>query len=402
MRIMAEDQSQTQLASTSEGFPTGGQANVTVTEAQAPVDNATNQTNPAETPETQTPGQSAGDSGTALDVGLPKVTSPQDYLKMVKGLMNGSIPVPEEAPAPTDTEPPEPRPVVLASEVGEMVDPPHVPGKPPAMKVPLPADKEAAALQSETLRILRERNRAGTPITPSAAETLARSVLGLPSAESAAPIAPVEVLPPEDQSPGLPATVEAANKRILELIAEKKQANSNFEFEKAEEMEIELERLRDHKDSLRTQESAAALTTASLEKSWETSRAGLKQQFGDDFTDADSALNIIARSVEADWRANGDARLVDANAPALLYHEAAKKMGRPAAPVTKSPTSKAVSRPPAAAALLASGNAGSAASPPPGPGAATLPQFKNTAEYLAYTANLNEGSAQYHGPRKFA
>jgi len=290
---------------------------------------------------------------TGLDVG--EVKTPDQYRKLKADLMSGNIKLPEEQ-AP-EAAPSEPYPVEPEDD-----DAPATGGRKPSMKVPLPDDPDMANLQSETMRIVRDRNRAKKPISFSEAEVLAKQILGIAdTASTASPQATPESTPPtETPSDDQPQTLEEVSQAITALVKKKAENNQVFNFDEDVEIEAQLEKLRDHKAELAEQRRLAQAGAKTLEQSWEASQAKVQQQYPDAKI-ADSVLNMVASKIEENWRSSGDPRLNSPNAPEILYAEAAKKVGQPAPKSPIPPPSKPVSRLPAAAAVLASGSAGSIA-----------------------------------------
>lgn len=397
---MTEDQSQTPAtAHSTEGSPTGTQPlAATVTTPVAPVDNAPSNAQPTPEPNQSPTTAAVGHPGTGLDVGQ-QVNTPDGYKQYVADVLSGKVQVqvPSDKVTPPAAAPEAAPEVVPENPEDDDFTQPEQKGKRPAVKVPLPEDPDLANLQSQTMRIMRERNRNGVPITPSEAETLARQVLGIPVTAPTPPEGPTAA--PTTPSEAKPQTAEEVGAKIAELVAQKAAKNQNFQFEDDVAIEAELEALRDLKTQLIIQGHSAKAEAETLETAWQTSRTQAAQQYAG-VDDPNSTLNIIARHIESEWSAAGDPRLASSDAPLLLYQAAAKSLALPAkAPVQSpaSPPSQPVSRP-SAAVLLASGSAGTSTAPQ----ASGVQEFKitNPADYMATLQQLQSGTARYATPKR--
>lgn len=402
---MPETEVQTQNAApanSAEGQPTPAMPPVTAAEAPqgATVDNATNQTTPQESAPTN---PAAADSpGTGLDVGQ---LTRSNYADQVRALAEGTITIKEDKPAGdgTGATPPEgstpegTQPGASDADPDDDDDdtPPAQSGKAPAMKVPLPADPQAANLQSEALRILRSNNRAGTPISLSEAERRAKLTLGIADdpAPSAAPAGTGAGTPPGQAEPPQAArTLEQIEADIRSTRAEKQEKNKNFDFDSDVDLLEKLDALAEEKRAFQHQQTQTQQTAA---QQWETAKQQVAQLYPD-AANPDSALNIIARHIDQQWTESGDARINKADAPLLLYQEAAKRLNvqpakaaAAAAPsVPTSPTSQPVQRPPVAS-VLAGGGAGTTAPTAAGP---DFGKITNPADYMAAVTKVTGAS----------
>ena len=362
-----EDRSQTDIQPpAAEVQTTPPETQVTAAEHSASGEHATS----AET--TNTTGAPVG-TGTGSDVDevtMEQIESadPVEYARLMQSVGEGTLKIKDD-PAAAAAAPPASEPG--QSPEGEPPEPTSPPaGKRPEMKLQLPEDPAMADLYAETLRIQRESVKRGNPLTPSAAEQLARQVLGM--TEPAAPAAAGTETPAgttEAPAPQAVETLESVEAEIVRLREVKAQKFNEFEFDALPELEQQIDDLVSKRAELRVQQVNQTAEAQRIQQAWTESRNRAVEAFGaDQVGNAESNLNLIAAAVEDRWRQANDPRAFGTDAPFLIYQEAAAKLGLASKPGTaqtpvrpsQPSTSKPVHRP-VAASILAGGNAGAMA-----------------------------------------
>ncbi len=260
-------------------------------------------------------------------------------------------------------------------------------------------------LRFETMRIMKEWDDAGKQGTFGEAEKLAMQVLKLEPATDAVPpageAAPAETAKPE-VTIEMPKTVADTTRRIKELNVEEARLAAAFRFEEAADIKNQIADLTEHRESLRFIERDTKEHEASYSDHWTKAATAEQLRYKDHGgTDGDSALSIVAATIQAQWINSSDPRLNDpATAPGLIYAAAAQKLGlaAPAAPAAATPPAASTSPPtsevstvkPAvrqmspAQALLASGTAAGA---PPQRSELDLSRFTNAHDLDSAIAN---------------
>jgi hypothetical protein len=386
----------------------------TTTAAGAPADGAT-------TPTPSMPAQpSVGLDG--LTVGGTKVLDSAEGLnQLVQALEKGDLRFVEasEAPSPEVATPavePVTTEVAPATPAGEPIKSDDdtdeglpVPGQlPKSLKIKTQGD----ALRFETLKIVKARDESGQPIGFAEAESLARQVLGLPIAATPVIDAPTDTggdaseVPAADDSTVdvLPATKDATLDKIKDLNREKAYLAANFRWEEAAEIEnriLDLQVLFQSQIAVEAQSEQANVTYADQWTKSASQAASAYAAHG--AADTDSALSIVAASIQADWVRQNDSRLADpAAAPGLIYAAALAKINPTAvAPATQvaAPTVPAATPSPSptvqpsplraltpAQALLSSA---SGAGTPHGPAKFDLGTIKSAQDLESLAATLN-------------
>ena len=178
------------------------------------------------------------------------------------------------------------------------------------------------------------------------------------------------------------------------LLADLKQATADFDADKQFEIQSKLDDLRTQivTEKLRA-EQQAALAEQAFQAAQDASRAAVKAEFGDHWTDG-SPLALMMSGIYSDLEAKGSPIINDPKAPEIIARQAAEKLGikpkseqpAPATAVTPpavQPPSAAPQAPPRSAPQTAPPIApGSARSSTPEP--VPMPEFRNVADYNAW------------------
>ena len=384
-----------------------------------PADGATSPNPPIHAPSADT--QPGGTAGSTVE----NLNSSEDLDAFIGMIQDGSVKLGEDLsetpPVPT-TVPAVPSPQPSPTGEGaKPATPETAPATPAAALDPddgLPAPGELPRniklqtkgdkLRFETLKIVKDHDTAGRTISFSAAETLAKQVLGFteptaPGTTEAAPPSPTGEAAATPSS-DLPATIAATNDRIKALNKEKAAKAAAFDFEGAADIENQITDLTEHREGLRHTEQQSQAAERTYAATWNDAANAAANQFKDHGAgDPDSALSIIAANVQSTWINANDPRLNDpATAPGLIYAEALQKLGRPTAPAAAAAPAPVVVQPvspvqPAsrsltpAQALLSSSPAAGLPQQRSGP---SLDRFTNAHDFDAALANGEFGALQ--------
>jgi hypothetical protein len=278
-------------------------------------------------------------------------------------------PAPAPAPAPVPGAPPIPAPAPPADDDTHIPIQPDASGRLPQIKFRPQGGVDQTAL------ILAKTQ--GKPVTDIGIINAARAAHGLPALvdASAAPapqgtatsVAGAPAAAPAPAPAPTPASVSAIDTQIAELRAQRKEARTNFDFDREEEIETQMETLAQQRTAAAAAESAAQ-TQAVQTRDQQFAEAGNRvAQVFPALANPQSELAVLSRAKHAAAVANGDAFAWDPRCVEYFANEAARDLGlapsvaapatapSPAPVVPPVPTPQPFARPPGSQILSSGG-----------------------------------------------
>lgn len=247
-------------------------------------------------------------------------------------------PQPQAAPAPAATEVVPPvvaEPAPAAVPVVDPIENLDLEDDGTGLNPPAPGDAQkpsrvhfrpGSELDATVLRIAKAT---GKSITDPATIAAAKASLGIVDT------APVAAAPGDTTSSTLPSSLVEVDARMEALRAERLEAQNSFRFEDADQLERQIDSLKDHKYTLREQGAQqATVEQQRFDTVWKesaTKAAGMYK----DAANPNSALTKLAREKQMIAQQNGDPRYSDPRSALYFVQEAAFELG--IAPVASAP-----------------------------------------------------------------
>lgn len=299
-----------------------------------------------------------------------EIQSPEEWLKNASALNEKIIseaktdgvtpPATTEEATPTEQKP-TPVETVAPTEETEEETEVEVPGE--AKKSPQHRIRANDSFDDQVARRYRNAQSDGKPISwekAVQAEKAAQAALNPESAAHAKETPSQAATAP--RTDGKPATVAETDAKIAELRQKRKEAfTQNADLDLTDELDNQIQELRDHKHVLGTEASIGEQRQRqAFETDVRTSQAKAVEMFPD-CMDKESALTKAMIKIDKNWGARNHPDFYSPHKPLLLAQEAADLLGiapgvtTPKAPAAASPQPVKTVRPVQPAAPIASG-----------------------------------------------